>query len=231
MHNKEVTAPDVSTLICDLARSFYDLGWASGTGGGICIREGDEIVMAPSGVQKERMRPEQMFRLAPDGAVLSRPEDPSLHPSECSSLFLKAINLRGAGAVIHSHSIHAVMATLLFETEFAISHLEMIKGIAGMGYRDRLVVPIIDNTARECDLADSLEAAILAYPETHAVLVRRHGVYVWGPDWVRAKTQAECYDYLFRAAVEMRRLGIPTVHGGAEDASLSTRSAGFLDRA
>ena len=159
VHNDAVTTPD---LICDLARSFDDLGWASGTGGGICIREGDQVLVAPSGVQKERMRPEQMFTLALDGTVLSRPDDASLRPSECSSLFLKAINLRGAGAVIHSHSIHAVMATLLFQTEFAVSHLEMIKGIAGMGYRDRLVVPIIDNTARECDLADSLEGAILA---------------------------------------------------------------------
>ena len=146
----------------------------------------------------------------------------ALRPSECSSLFLKAIQLRNAGAVIHSHSINAVMATLLFEAEFSVSHLEMIKGIDGMGYHDRLVVPIIDNTARECDLADAMGEAIIAYPESNAVLVRRHGVYVWGHDWVRAKTQAECYDYLFRAAVEMRRMGLPTCLDGApNDASLS----------
>ncbi len=215
---------EISLLICDLARSFYDLGWVSGTGGGICIRDGDHVVLAPSGVQKERMQPEQMFTIALDGSILSRPADPELHPSECASLFLKAVNLRGAGAVIHNHSIHAVMATMLFGTEFSISHLEMIKGIEGMSYADRLVVPIIENTARECDLAGALEEAILRYPETHAVLVRRHGVYVWGADWVSAKTQAECYDYLFRAAVDMRRLGIPTcLEGGSDNASLSTR--------
>ena len=201
---------DHGALICELARSFYALGWVSGTGGGICIREGDRVTVAPSAVQKERMRPEQMFTIALDGSVLARPDDPKLHPSECSSLFLKAINLRNAGAVIHSHSIHAMLATLLFDKEFTISHIEMIKGIRGMGYNDTLTVPIIDNTARECDLADSLEAAILAYPDTHAVLVRRHGVYIWGDDWVHAKTQAECYDYLFHAAAEMRRLGIAT---------------------
>ena len=27
-------------------------------------------------------------------------------------------------------------------------------------------------------------------------------------DWIEAKTQAECYDYLFGAAVRMRELGI-----------------------
>lgn len=181
------------TLICDLSRSFYSLGWVSGTGGGICIRDGESVVIAPSGVQKERMLPEQMFRLALDGTVVSRPADQTLRPSECSSLFLKAINLRNAGAVMHTHSIHAVAATLLFEREFSISHLEMIKGIQGMGYHDTLVVPIIENTARECDLADALEDAITSHPAAHAVLVRRHGVYVWGETVHKAKTQCERY--------------------------------------
>lgn len=215
-----------ASLICDLARQFYDLGWVTGTGGGICIREGDRVTIAPSAVQKERMTPEQMFTLAIDGTVLDRPADPKLKPSECSSLFLTAIRLRNAGAVIHTHSIRAMLATLLFDREFVISEVEMIKGIEGHGYHDRLVVPIIDNTAREYELAESLEAAIEAYPNTQAVLVRRHGVYVWGRDWVHAKTQAECYDYLFRAAVEMRHLGIPTTATkGASDAGISSRSA------
>lgn len=223
---------DSRMLICELGRAFYSLGWVSGTGGGICIREGDHVLVAPSGVQKERLDATQMFTLGLDGEVIARPDDPALRPSECSSLFLKAITLRGAGAVIHSHSMHAVLATLLFDDEFAISHLEMIKGISGMAYGDRLVVPIIDNTARECDLADSLEEAILAYPNTHAVLVRRHGVYIWGKDWIQAKTHAECYDYLFRAAVEMRRMGIPTcMTEGEDDASLSARRAGILNLA
>jgi methylthioribulose-1-phosphate dehydratase len=215
-----------ASLVCDLARQFYELGWVTGTGGGICIREGEHVIVAPSGVQKERMTPEQMFTLAIDGSVVSRPADVSLRPSECSSLFMAAIRLRDAGAVIHSHSIHAVIATLLFDREFDISELEMIKGIEGMNYHDRLVVPIIENTARECDLASSLEEAIKAYPQTRAVLVRRHGFYAWGRDWVQAKTHAECYDYLFRAAAELRRLGVPTVPlKGVNDASISTRPA------
>jgi methylthioribulose-1-phosphate dehydratase len=215
-----------SSLICELARQFYDLGWVTGTGGGICIREGERVIVAPSGVQKERMTPDQMFTLALDGTVVDRPMDAALRPSECTSLFLTAIRLRDAGAVIHSHSIHAVVASLLFDREFVISEIEMIKGIEGMSFHDRLVVPIIENTARECDLAASLEAAIVAYPKAQAVLVRRHGVYIWGRDWVRAKTQAECYDYLFRAAAEMRRFGIPTAApAGASDASVSSRSA------
>ena len=90
----------------------------------------------------------------------------------------------------------------------------MIKGIDGHGYYDRLVVPIIENTARECDLADRMAARDRSLSKSHAVLVRRHGVYIWGRDWVHAKTQAECYHYLFEAAVRMAQLGVDASAAG-----------------
>ena len=83
-----------------------------------------------------------------------------------------------------------------------------LQGIAGHGYYDNCVVPIIENTARECELTDRLRQAIKDYPKAQAVLVRRHGVYVWGSSWIQAKTQAECYDYLFEAAIKLKSLGI-----------------------
>jgi len=104
-----------------------------------------------------------------------------------------------------------VLATLLqgeHATEFRMTHQEMIKGIQGHGYLSTLVIPIIENTPHEADLADSLGEAIRKYPEATAVLVRRHGIYIWGSTWMQAKTQAECYHYLFKLAVEMHRLGI-----------------------
>jgi methylthioribulose 1-phosphate dehydratase/enolase-phosphatase E1 len=47
----------------------------------------------------------------------------------------------------------------------------MIKGIAGYGYFDQLIIPIIENTAWEHELADSLGETIAAYPKACAVLV------------------------------------------------------------
>ena len=46
------------------------------------------------------------------------------------------------------------------------------------------------------------------YPESSAILVRRHGIYVWGKTWESAKSQCECYDYLFDIAVRMKMVGI-----------------------
>ncbi|MGH7441305.1 MAG: methylthioribulose 1-phosphate dehydratase [bacterium] len=198
---------DPRELVCELCRHFYGLGWASGTGGGMSLRVGGRIYMAPSGVQKERLRPENIFVLDGAGRIQEEPGQ-GLKLSQCAPLFMSAYTLRGAGAVLHSHSLNAVAATLLFDRCFRSRNLEMQKGLEGYGAFDSLEVPIIENTAEERDLADSLAQAIRDHPKTHAVLVRNHGVYVWGRDWKHAKTQAECYDYLFDAACRMRQLGI-----------------------
>ncbi len=209
---------DPREIICALCRQFYDQGWVSGTGGGISLRVDGRVYMAPSGVMKERLQPADLFVLDEAGEVIERPQAEGLRLSQCAPLFFNAFNARGAGAVLHSHSVNAMLATLLYEGEFRVTHLEMMKGIRGVGYHDELVVPILENTAHECDLADAMARAIEAYPQSHAVLVRRHGVYVWGADWVEAKTHAECYDYLFEAAVRMRQLGLdPTARPGTPD--------------
>ena len=63
---------------------------------------------------------------------------------------------------------------------------QMIKGIriGGTGrtlsYLDTLELPIIENTPNEEDLKDSMAEAMVNYPDAAGVLVRRHGVYVWG---------------------------------------------------
>jgi methylthioribulose-1-phosphate dehydratase len=210
-------------IIVELCAELYRLGWATGTGGGISVRQGGRVYVAPSGVQKERIREEDIYELDEAGHVLFGPGRPGLKPSECAPLFLNAYRLRGAGAVIHSHSIFAMLATLISGDAFECTELEMIKGIKGHGYYDKLVVPIIENTARECDLAERMAAAIEAYPGSSAVLVRRHGVYIWGRDWVHAKTQAECYHYLFEAAVRMAQLGMNASVGSAS----ASKTAGF----
>lgn len=203
-------------LIPQLCRQMYDLGWVTGTGGGISIKAGDKIFLAPSGVQKERMESEDLFEVELDGSAYREPPPAKGYTaSQCTPLFFNAYNLRNAGACIHTHSQHAVMATLLTPgNEFRITHQEMIKGIRigsskqNLRFFDELVVPIIDNTAEERDLTQRMQQAMRDYPDTNAVLVRRHGVYVWGESWQKAKTMCECYDYLFEIAVKMRAAGL-----------------------
>lgn len=214
---------DIPSLIAELCRLFYGLGWVTGTGGGISIRGREGIFMAPSGVQKERIAPEDVFVLDPGDlrgcTVLRSPTNPALRVSECQPLFFNAYRLRDAGAVIHSHSVWPVLAARLFSPRgrpaaFVTEGLEMQKGLRGKGCFDRVEIPIIANTPREAELTESMAEAMQAHPDVDAVIVAGHGIYVWGRDWVQAKTQAECLDYLCRAVVEMHRLGFSP--GGAD---------------
>lgn len=238
---KLVTSPDPShpaNLISTLCAHFYTLGWVTGTGGGMSVRDASIVYLAPTGVQKEKIRPTDIFVLdwaekeyPRDGAghrishhdlpYLRRPRE--LRASACTPLFLASYRLKSASCCIHTHSQWAVLVTLLIESTpnrdvFEIEQIEQIKGIpkgrgkaGNLGYHDRLRVPIIENTALEENLTDSLEAAMQAWPDTYAVLVRRHGIYVWGDNVAQAKTICESLDYLFRLAVEMRQLGLPWV--------------------
>ncbi|GHJ86161.1 hypothetical protein NliqN6_2563 [Naganishia liquefaciens] len=226
-----------ANLICELCRDFYKLGWVTGTGGGISIRHGDHVYLAPSGVQKERIHPSHIFVLPFQQTAVPKPgskrdflripSQKGLKESACTPLFWNAFTMRDARACIHTHSQHAVMLTLLHPADaqgnatFRISHQEMIKGIriGGTGktlsYLDTLEIPIIENTPDEEDLTEGMSRAMERYPDAGAVLVRRHGVYVWGGSWEQAKTQAECLDYLFEIAVKMRLAGMPLVGGDA----------------
>ncbi|PTB43079.1 Methylthioribulose-1-phosphate dehydratase [Trichoderma asperellum] len=218
-----------ANLIPSLCAKFWTLGWVTGTGGGCSIRDGNLVYLAPSGVQKELMKPADIY-------VLSlKDQEPSLKqrtylrsppvykPSQCTPLFLAAFTRRGAGCCIHTHSHWAVLVTLLLEAKgnsrvFEINNIEQIKGFGkgfgkagNLGYHDTLRIPVIENTPHEEDLTEYLEAAMEQYPDTYAVLVRRHGVYVWGDNVHKAKTQCESLDYLFQLAVEMHQLGLPWI--------------------
>jgi methylthioribulose-1-phosphate dehydratase len=205
-----------ANLICEFCKLFYNNGWVTGTGGGISVRDDDTIYLAPSGVQKERMLPTDIFVMSFSTKEYIR-KPLKYKPSACTPLFMSAYTMRNAGACIHTHSQNAVMCSLLFDKVFEISSIEQIKALpritepGNMWYSDKLVIPIIENTEHEEDLEASLQSAIREYPNTTAVLVKRHGIYVWGETVWKAKIYNEAIDYLLELAVKMKQLGIPTV--------------------
>jgi methylthioribulose-1-phosphate dehydratase len=207
------TEQETRRLLTELLGVFYDKGWVSGTGGGICgPADGGGLLLAPSGVHKERVRTDEFFTVDPaDSRVVRRPANPDLRPSECNGIFCLAVRERDAGSVVHSHALSAVLAGDLAGSadHIAIRDLEMLKGIRGLTNRDVHLVPVIRNTPREGELVEQLTAA-LADPRfggSFAVVVADHGAYIWGADVWEAKRHTEVYHFLFEAAVARRDRG------------------------
>lgn len=203
---------EARALLCEMLRLFYEKGWASGTGGGICGPAGAGLLLlAPTGVHKERVRPEDLFVVrTADGAVERAAGDPSLRPSECGAIFCAIARARGARSVMHSHALPAVLAAdlALGADHVPIAGLEMLKGIRGCSNRDAHLVPVIPNTPRESELAAGVEAVLddPRFAPAHAILVADHGAYIWGTDVWETKRHAEVYHFLFEAVVARRRL-------------------------
>ncbi len=197
-------------LLVELLGVFYAKGWVSGTGGGICgPADGGGLLLAPTGVHKERIRTDEFFTVDPaDGRVLLSPANPGLRPSECNAIFSLTSRERGARSVVHSHALSAVLVGDLADDadHLAIRDLEMLKGLRGVGNRDVHLLPVIRNTPREAELTEQL-ARVLGDPrfkDAFGVVVADHGAYIWGDDVWEAKRHTEVYHFLFEAVVARR---------------------------
>ncbi|MFY9271266.1 MAG: methylthioribulose 1-phosphate dehydratase [Candidatus Manganitrophaceae bacterium] len=203
-------------LLCEFLSLFYEKGWVAGTGGGICAGiDADHFLMAPTGVHKERVRPADLFVVDRRGGVgeiriVRSPKNEALRLSECATIFCLLINQRGAGSVMHSHALSAVLAAdLAGESGRVVFHdLEMLKGIRGATNADRHAVPVIRNTPREPELVGEIKEA-MAHPDfgkSYCILVKDHGAYIWGADLWETKRHAEVYHFLFEATVARKRV-------------------------
>ena len=208
-------------LICEFLALFYNKGWVAGTGGGICAALKDDLfLMAPTGVHKERVRPADLFVVDRRSAEIVRsPKNRALRLSECCAIFCALINQRGAGSVMHSHALSAVLAAdlageqggtlhVLHVNDRLIFHdLEMLKGLRGASNTDHHPVPVIRNTPREPELLGQI-GEIVGKPEfakSYCILVRDHGAYIWGEDVWETKRHAEVYHFLFEAVIARAR--------------------------
>lgn len=205
---------DARKNIVELCKLLYDQGFMAGTAGGMSVKDGGVIYITPSGVQKERMRANDMTMFDTEKQQYIERPDQIYKPSACVPLFKALHQHVDAGACIHTHSINAVLITLLFKEEFRISNIENIKAIpkytepGNLKNTDTVRIPIIDNRHHEEELEETLIETLRKNPGAPAILVRRHGVFTWGSNVWKAKVIHEALDYLFNCAIQMKQLGI-----------------------
>ena len=77
-----------------------------------------------------------------------------------------------------------------------------LSGVATHEYEER--VPILANSQDYAALSAGLAAALETFPDTHGVLLSRHGLYTWGKSVADARRHLEALEFLFE--VEGRRL-------------------------
>jgi methylthioribulose-1-phosphate dehydratase len=182
-------------------RRFDQRGWVLGTSGNFSVvveRQPLRLAITSSATFKGELRPDQILEMDDAGVAIASDQTVA-RPSAEALLHVEIVRARGAGAVLHTHSI---WSTLLSETHaadggLAIDGYEMLKGLEGVRtHQHREWLPIIDNDQDMPRLAMVVRDLLPRHPEAHGFLLRRHGLYTWGDDLRQAVRHVEILEFL-----------------------------------
>ena len=192
----------IATALAQLGQRCYARGWVSGTSGNFSVvtsRRPLRLAITASGLDKRTLRPADIVTVDEHGRIVGS----SRHrPSAETMLHVTIARARGAGGVVHTHS---VWSTLLSDHHAAraglgISGYEMLKGLRGATSHDhREWIPILENDQDMVRLAVRVDEVLAGNPEAHAFLLRRHGLYTWGESLAEAERHLEILEFLFEA--------------------------------
>ena len=189
---------DLAAQLAEIGRHCYARGWALGTSGNfsaVVNRDPLRLAITTSGVDKGTLSADEIVEIDAKGKVVAG----SGRPSAEASLHLAIARGRGAGAVLHTHSIWStILSDAAKEDGLALEGYEMLKGLDGVDtHEHREWLPILDNTQDWAAAVPRVEAILTEYPDAHGFLIRRHGLYTWGRDLAEAKRQVETLEFLF----------------------------------
>jgi methylthioribulose-1-phosphate dehydratase len=189
---------EVAAQLAEIGRQSYARGWAMGTSGNfsaVVYRDPLRLAITTSGVDKGALSSDEIIEIDEHGRVVVG----SGRPSAEASLHLAIVRARGAGAVLHTHSIWStILSDAAPEDGLAIEGYEMLKGLDGVAtHEHREWLPILDNTQDWAAAVPQVEAMLTEQPKAHGFLIRRHGLYTWGRDLAEAKRQVEIFEFLF----------------------------------
>lgn len=193
------------------ARHFYKLGWMMGTAGNLSARMPDSSFwITASGKQKGELSQADFVRVALDGTILERLNTNNRPSAETSIHQAIYFLFPDAQACYHVHSIEAnLISNLTEKKELALPPLEMVKGLGVWEENPQVSIPIFDNYLNVADIASEIRDRFHSTPPSvPALLIRNHGVTVWGKTPAEALNYVEIAEYLFRYLVTSRQLGM-----------------------
>jgi methylthioribulose-1-phosphate dehydratase len=211
MHSEKLRE-SLSWVIQDI----HGKGWATGTGGNFsAVLQRDPLVllMAPSGVDKGFVQPQDLIEVDRQGQVIGGEGKASAE----TLLHLAIVQATQTGAVLHTHSVLNTILSELFlpQGELVLTGYEMLKGLEGIRTHEAIVkVPILPN-CQDMEVVSEQARSFLPTADAsdrlgcYGFLLAGHGLYTWGETLFQARRHLEILEFLFE--VTYRKLMIQTM--------------------
>lgn len=192
--------------LIETARIFYQRGWMAGTAGNLSVRAANTrspaFWITGSGLPKGQLEESDFLLAAVDNdEVLERPK-PSLKPSAETAIH-RAIYARvtDATACLHVHTVDAIVAVRRHaptSPRLKLPPVEMVKGLDIWDERPNVDLAIFENAADVGKIAAEIDAFLSqGTPRVPAVMIKDHGITVWGRSLQEAFNRIEIMEYIF----------------------------------
>lgn len=184
---------------------FDSRGWVSGTSGNFSAvigRDPLRLAITRSGTHKGELRPDDILEIE-HGVVVSGAGSASAE----TALHLQIVAARGAGSVLHTHSIWSTLLSNRYGEDggIPIKGYEMLKGLAGVTtHEHREWLPILENDQDMARLAAEVRRVLAEHPLCHGFLLRRHGLYTWGATVTEATRHVEILEFLLESVARSK---------------------------
>jgi methylthioribulose-1-phosphate dehydratase len=184
---------------------YAAMGWMRGTSGNLSVvlgRDPLRLAVTASGLDKGELTRHDVVVVDDTGTAVADQPHPERVPSAEAGLHARIAAVSGANAVVHVHVMAPVVAAEFWPGGVVLRDLEMLKGFGRAAHDDEVVVPVVPNSQDMTVLGDAFEKSFSA--DVPALIVARHGVYVWGDDLHHARQRAECLEWVLRFRTETR---------------------------
>lgn len=155
-----------------VAHSIHRRGLTHGRTGNLAVRDGDDVLLTPTGVSLADVDADRLSVVALDGTHIDGPK-----PTKEAFLHVAMLRVRpDLNAVVHTHSVHAAAVSCLADID-ADHPIPPLTAYYGMRVGTLRMLPYF--APGDPAATGAVEEAARS---THALLLRNHGPVVAGAD-------------------------------------------------
>lgn len=208
-----ISGPDYEAQkkLAELVRKLNSEGHNPATSGNYSLRSKTNpefALVSESGIDKSLFNEENFLPVL----IETREMDPSYfvsgrRSSDETDIHLSLYEITKAQCVLHSHMLSALLFADLYQNSAmaSITGLELIKAFKGMKtHEENLIIPLFENTQNIKELSEKIKPALID-THTYGIILRGHGIYVWGDSVFSAKRHLEAFEYLFNYTLASRK--------------------------
>lgn len=193
---------EAAARLVRIGQRFDARGWVMGTSGNFSMVIDESplrLAITRSGTHKGELAANDILEVGAEGTSIGATAGV---PSAETRLHIEIVVARAVAAVLHTHSIWSTLLSDRFGSQggVAIEGYEMLKGLAGVTtHEHREWIPVLENDQDLSRLSARVRETLRAYPDCHALLLRRHGLYTWGATVPEAVRHVEIVEFLLES--------------------------------